>query len=333
LPLGIAKFKHVREGLFIRKNIQKWKKYQYERATEPDEMAEQFTELVNDLGYSKTFYPHSKVTQYLNGLASRIYLGIYKNKKEETSRLWNFWKKELPLTVRKHHRELLYSLLIFLTFVLMAVFSTAQDQSFVRGVLGDGYMEMTEENIAKGDPFGVYKDKEPMQMFLAIALNNIKVSFMVFVGGFLASIGTIWILFENGMMLGAFQTFFFLKDLGWQSILVVWIHGTLEISAIIIAGGAGFIVGNSILFPGTHKRLDSMKRGAKDGLKLMVGLVPVFIVAGFLEGFITRHSTMPKALSISILAGSLFFIVWYFIIYPIRVTRRFKASEAVTETS
>jgi uncharacterized membrane protein SpoIIM required for sporulation len=323
----------VREGLFIRKNIQKWKKYQYERATEPDEMAEQFTELVNDLGYSKTFYPQSKVTQYLNGLASRIYLGIYKNKKEETSRVWNFWKKELPLTVRKYHRELLYSLLLFLAFALMAVFSTAQDQSFVRGVLGDGYMEMTEENIARGDPFGVYKDKEPFQMFMAIALNNIKVSFMVFVGGFLASIGTIWILFENGMMLGAFQTFFFLRDLGWQSILVVWIHGTLEISAIIIAGGAGFIVGNSILFPGTHKRLDSVKRGAKDGLKLMVGLVPVFIVAGFLEGFITRHSTMPKAISISILLGSLSFIIWYFVIYPIRLTRRLKITEAVSENS
>ena len=55
-------------------------------------MARQFTELVNDLGYAKTFYPHSKVTTYLNGLASRIYLGIYKNKREDGSRLWRFWK-------------------------------------------------------------------------------------------------------------------------------------------------------------------------------------------------------------------------------------------------
>ena len=129
-------------------------------------------------------------------------------------------------------------------------------------------------------------------------------------------------LFENGMMLGAFQTFFFLKDMGWQSVLVVWVHGTLEISAIIIAGGAGLIVGNSILFPGTHRRLHSLKRGAKDGLKLMIGLVPVFIVAAFLEGFITRYSTMPKAISISILAISLFFIIWYFVIYPVKVHRR-----------
>lgn len=312
----------MREGLFIKKNIEKWKKYQYETSTDPDEMAQEFTELVNDLGYSRTFYPQSKVTQYLNGLASKIYLGIYKNKREESSRLITFWTKELPLVVRRYHRELLYSFLIFTSFALMAAFSTAQDQSFVRGILGDGYVEMTEDNIARGDPFGVYKSGDRVTMFFTIALNNIKVAFMLFIGGLFVSLGTIWLLFENGMMLGSFQTFFFMKDLGWQSILTVWIHGTLEISAIIIAGGAGFILGNSILFPKTYKRIDSAKRGARDGMKLMIGLVPVFIAAAFLEGFITRYSSMPAFLSISILVLSLAFIIWYFVIYPVRVAKK-----------
>jgi hypothetical protein len=89
-PAGIVKYISVREGLFIKKNIDKWKQYQYETATDPDEMAQEFSELVNDLGYSKTFYPQSKVTVYLNGLASRIYLGIYKNKKEEYSKIGRF---------------------------------------------------------------------------------------------------------------------------------------------------------------------------------------------------------------------------------------------------
>jgi uncharacterized membrane protein SpoIIM required for sporulation len=312
----------MREGLFIKRNIEKWKKYQYETSTDPDEMAQEFTELVNDLGYARTFYPQSKVTQYLNGLASKVYLGIYKNKREESSRLITFWTRELPLVIRKYHRELLYSFLIFTSFALMAAFSTAQDQSFVRGVLGDGYVEMTEDNIAKGDPFGVYKHTDRVTMFFTIALNNIKVAFLLFVGGFFVSLGTIWLLFENGMMLGSFQTFFFMKGLGWESILVVWIHGTLEISAVIIAGAAGLILGNSILFPKTFKRLESVKRGARDGMKLMIGLVPVFIAAAFLEGFITRYSTMPKYLSISILVLSLAFIIWYFVIYPVRVAKK-----------
>ncbi len=312
----------MREGLFIKRNLEKWKKYQYESSSDPDEMAQEFTELVNDLGYSRTFYPQSKVTVYLNGLASKIYLGIYRNKKERRSRLITFWTTELPLVVRRHHRQLLYSLLLFTAFVLMAVFSTSQDQTFVRSILGDGYVEMTEDNIAKGDPFGVYKSSDRLTMFLTIALNNIKVSFMIFVGGLLATVGTVWLLFNNGLMLGAFQTFFFMHGLGWNSVLVVWIHGTLEISAVIIAGGAGFVLGNSILFPKTYKRIESLKRGARDGMKLMIGLIPIFIAAAFLEGFITRYSTMPKPLSIIILVSSLSFIIWYFIIYPVKVQRK-----------
>jgi len=317
----------VREGQFIQQNIEKWKTYQYEPTSDPDEMAQRFTELVNDLGYSRTFYPHSKVTEYLNRLASGIYLGIYKNKKEESSRIVRFWKTELPVIVRKHHRELLYSLVIFLVFALMAAFSASHDQHFVRGVLGDRYVEMTEENIAKGDPFGVYKSQNALSMFLWIAVHNVQVAFLIFVSGIFACLGTVWFLFKNGVMLGSFQYYFFAKGLGWKSVLVIWIHGTLEISSFIIAGAAGILLGKSLLFPGTYKRLPSVKQGAKDGVQLMIGLVPVFVMAAFLEGFVTRYSGMPVWLSLFILTVSLAFIIWYFIIYPIRLSRKFSIPE------
>ena len=320
----------MREGLFLKRNIEKWKQYQAEEVTDPDEKAHRFTELVNDLGYSKTFYPQSKVTAYLNGLASRIYLSIYQNKKEESSRIIRFWKTELPLIVRKHHRQLLYSFIIFTFFGIMSAFSAAHDETFVRGVLGDFYVDMTEDNIASGDPFGVYKNGSEVDMFFAIALNNIKVSFLCFVAGFLLSIGTVWLLFKNGVMVGAFQYFFFAKGLGWASVLVIWIHGTLEISAIIISGGAGLILGNSILFPGTHKRMDSLKEGGKDGIKIMIGLVPIFIVAAFLEGYVTRHTSMPVWASAGILAVSASFIIWYFIIYPILLERKLSRNSQAT---
>jgi len=315
----------VREGLFIKKNIDKWKDYQYESTDNPDEMASRFTELVNDLGYSKTFYQHSRVTQYLNGLSSRIYLGIYRNKKEESSRIVTFWKTELPLVVRRHHRQLLYGAIIFFMFLIMGAFSASHDETFVRGVLSDEYVDMTEDNIAKGDPFGVYKSDNQLSMFLSIAINNIQVSFFIFVVGIFLSVGSIWRLFTEGVRLGAFHYFFFARGLGLKSILVVWIHGTLEISSIIIAGAAGLVLGNSILFPGTHGRLYSLKKGGKDGVKMVIGLVPVFTVAAFLEGFITRYSSMPVWLSIFILAGSLFFVIWYFVVYPIRLEKKMRS--------
>ncbi|MCW8804808.1 MAG: stage II sporulation protein M, partial [Ignavibacteriaceae bacterium] len=101
-----------------------------------------------------------------------------------------------------------------------------------------------------------------------------------------------------------------------DSILVIWIHGTLEISSIIIAGAAGLVLGNSILFPGTYSRLQSFRIGSKEGLKMIVSLIPIFIIAGFLESFVTRHTGMPVYLSLSIILGSLTFVIWYFLIYP-----------------
>ena len=311
----------MREGKFLQNNIGKWKLIQEEKASGPDELANQFTELVNDLGYAKTFYPKSQVTVYLNGLASSKYLAIYSNKKEDSSRIRRFFVRDLPLTIKKHHLTLLYSLIVFLLFAAIAAFSAARDQEFVRGVMGDAYVDMTEENIANGDPFGVYKQQDEVVMFLSIALNNIQVAFYVFIAGFFAGIGTIYLLFKNAVMLGAFQYFFFDKGLGWDSVLVIWIHGALEISAIVIAGGAGLVIARSLLFPGTFTRLQSLKNGVKDGLKIVIGLIPVFICAAFFEGFITRHTAMPVWLSMMILSASFGFIGWYFIYYPIKVSR------------
>src|SRR5678815_2122777 len=89
-------------------------------------------------------------------------------------------------------------------------------------------------------------------------------------------------------MVGAFDQFFAAKGLGLQFFMVVFVPGTLELTAIIIAGAAGFVLGKSFLFPGTIRRIDAFKQGAKDGVKIMIGLLPVFALAAFFEGFITR---------------------------------------------
>ena len=103
--------------------------------------------------------------------------------------------------------------------------------------------------------------------------------------GLLTSFGTGYMLLSNGIMVGAFQTFFYQHDLLWESSLAIWLHGTLEIWAIIVAGAAGLALGNGWLFPGTYSRVESFRRGAKRGLKIVIGTVPVFIMAGFIEGF------------------------------------------------
>ncbi|MDB5018647.1 MAG: hypothetical protein JWQ84_3479 [Mucilaginibacter sp.] len=312
----------MREALFIKQNTQRWKDYEDLKAAGPDELAESFISITDDLAYAKTFYPKSNTTKYLNGLAATFHQTIYKNKKEKTSRFITFWKHELPLVFYKHRKPLLYSFLFFMAFSLMGALSAKYDHNFIRLILGDEYMNKTNENIAKGDPFGVYKHGSPFLMFVQIAFNNIKVELITFVMGIIFSVGSIYQLMLNGIMLGSFEYYFFSKGLGWQSILVIWLHGTLEISAIILAGGAGLILGNSLLFPKTYKRIVSVKNGAKDGLKIGIGLIPVFLTAAFFEGFVTRHTEMPVWLSLTILILSLSFIIWYVILYPANLNRK-----------
>ncbi|WP_457654448.1 stage II sporulation protein M [Rhodocaloribacter sp.] len=316
----------MQEAAFLRQNAEKWKRFEallHRRASaDPDRLAELFVEVTDDLSYAKTFFPESKTTRYLNGLAAEVHQAIYRNRKEDRRRIVRFWTDELPREVGRARKEMLVALAIFLLSAGIGALSAMNDAGFARLILGDAYVNMTLDNIAKGDPMAVYKQMDELDMFFAITVNNIWVAFKVFAMGLLTSFGTAYLLFMNGVMLGAFHALFFKQGLLLDSLLVVYIHGALEISVIIVAGGAGLVMGNGLLFPGTYSRRVSFMRGAKRGLKIVVGLVPVFVAAGFFEGFVTRHTEMPPALSLSIIAGSLAFIVWYFGIYPLRVERR-----------
>lgn len=308
----------MREINFVKKNEARWRALENNIAgLTPDELAENFIELTDDVAYARTFYPNSNTERYLNALLSKFHQLIYKNKKEKKSRFLTFWKYEVPLKVREHHRKILYSFLFFTIAMLIGAFSAAKDDTFVRLILGDSYVNQTLQNIESGDPMAIYKSGGSTYSFLMITVNNIRVSFIAFVAGILFSIGTVYVLLNNGIMLGSFQYFFYEKNVFWDSVSSIWIHGTLEISAIVIAGGAGLVLGNSILFPKTFSRSVSFRKGAKDGLIILIGLVPIFIIAGFLEGFITRYTDMPILLSSAIILLSLAFVVFYFIVYPI----------------
>lgn len=315
----------MREAAFVKQNKDKWSTFESAMANQtdiaPNVLSDLYIEITDHLSYAKTFYPTSNTERYLNSLASQAHQKIYKTKRESKSRIIGFWKTEFPLMFKQHHRELLIAFLVFGFFTFVGAFSAANEGDFVRSILGDGYVNMTLENIEKGDPMAVYKQMGEFNMFLGITINNVRVALMAFVYGFLLGIGTLMVMLQNGIMLGSFQYFFYEKGLLWESMRTIWIHGTIEISVIIIAGSAGLVLANGMLFPGTYTRLESFKRGVKNGLKIILSTVPFFIVAGFLEGFVTRHTEMPDWLAILIITGSLALIVFYYIIYPYQLNK------------
>lgn len=310
----------MKEVTFIRRNIDKWK--DIERLIDnvsvqnPDSIADAYSNVTSDLAFAQTHFSNSRITIYLNNLASTLHHELYKNKREKWSRILTFWKDEIPQVMALSRKELKLSFLIFIISVGIGILSAANDPDFVRSTLGNNYVDMTMHNIAAGNPMAIYGSSSELPMFLGITFNNVIVSFNCFVMGLLTVFGTGYMLLKNGIMIGAFQTFFYQQGFLGESMLAIWLHGTLEIWAIIVAGSAGIVLGNSWLFPGTYSRLESFKRGAKRGLKILIGTVPIFILAGFIEGFFTRHTDWSDILRLMMILLSLGFIFFYYIYLP-----------------
>ena len=325
----------MKETTFIKQNKKKWARFEKlsgKNNNDPDEVSQLFTEITEDLSYARTFYPRRSVRVYLNQLAQGVFTSLYKQRKQPLGNMLKFWKETVPLEMYRARINLLAAFLFFVLAMVIGAVSQEYDNDFVRLILGDYYVDRTEDRIADGDPMGVYGESHEVGMFFSITLNNIMVSFYAFALGIFGTLGTYIILLYNGIMLGSFQWWFKIKGLLLTSFLAVWIHGAFEISSIIIAGAAGITLGNGILFPGSYSRMQSLIFSAKRGLTILMSLIPFFILAGTLESFVTRHyQSMPAALKWGIILFSFSVILLYYVIYPFIVARKYPDKIAVKE--
>ena len=316
----------MNEIRFLHKYKKKWDEFEkllgQGYTANPDKVSDLFINLTDDLSYARTYFHNTKTTEYLNQLTQKAHRIIYQNQPIKKKRIFDFWFIDFPLIVYSSRKQLTISFIIFFISALIGFVSNRYDPEFVRIILGDSYVNMTLANIEKGDAMAVYKSMNQINMFLGISINNIYISFLAFICGTFTSLGTGYILLKNGIMLGTFQGFLAQKGMLTESLSTIWIHGTLEIFSIIVAGAAGIVIGNSIVFPGSYTRTQSFRKGAIKGTKMVLGLIPVFIFAAFLEGFVTRYTNAPYVVKYSIIGLSILFIIWYFFIYPKKIIHK-----------
>ena len=323
----------MKETKFIEQNKDKWKRFEqlYEsKSNDPEELSELYMDITDDLSYAQTFYRRRTVRVYLNKLAQKVYTGVHKQKGESFKRFIDVWRVSLPLEIYRSRKSLLLALVAFLVYSLIGVITTVIDPEFPRVVLGDYYVNITLENIQEGNPLKIYEDDDQLAMFVRITTNNMKVAFLTFFVGFFFTIGTHLLMFYNGVMLGSFQYFFYTKGLLITSFLGIWIHGAFEISAIVLAAGAGITAGNGLLFPKSYTRLQSLQLSTKRGLKIMMSLVPFIIAAGFLESYVTaNYQVLPEWSKWALILFSFGIILFFYVFYPIYVARKYP--ELITE--
>lgn len=315
----------MKETNFIKQNKEKWERL--EKAIDnprekADELSNLFIQITDDLSYSRTFYPNRSIRAYLNWLAQRLFFKIYRAKKLKKNSFFNFWTDELPQIMYESRWEVLLAFSVFILSLIIGSLSQGMDPTFANTILGDSYVNETIHNIENGDPLAIYKSSGPLGMALGIISNNLWVALLCFLLGIFASIGSIGMLVSNGVMVGVFQYFFYERGLLGESFLTIWTHGALEISAIILAGAAGIVMGKGLLFPGTYHRLKAFQVTAQRGLKIYLGIVPVIIIAGIIEGFITRMTDTPDIIRLAFILLSFGFMIGYYVIYPIVRHRR-----------
>ncbi|HRO77099.1 MAG TPA: stage II sporulation protein M, partial [Crocinitomicaceae bacterium] len=203
----------MREASFIEQNKEKWLEIEHnlkhKNQIHPDKLASDYIELTNDLAYSQTFYPTSKTKDYLNELSVFAHQSIYKDQKSSNKHFLHFFKYDVPKAVFENQRYLLYSLLITTLATLIGIISSHYDTEFTRLILGGHYVDTTIENIKNGNPAAIYQSGSATGSAIAITINNIRVAFLAFAFGVFFSVGSGYILFTNGVMLGAFHYIFY----------------------------------------------------------------------------------------------------------------------------
>lgn len=324
----------MREVAFIKQNKEKWLGIEQVIAGKvkknPDDLSSMYINVVNDLAFAQTYYPKSKTTVYLNNLSSLIFQRIYKTKRTEKNQLFSFFKTEVPTLVYHYRRYLFYAFGFFILFTLIGFVSAYYDKEFVRIILGDEYVNKTIENIEKGNAVGVYQQGSNWGSAIAIIFNNLKVGAMLFIYGVFGGVGTLFVLLQNSIMLGSFQYFFHEHGALKDSAKGIWLHGVFEIFGMVVEAMAGLILGASILFPKTYSRFNSFKIGFKDAFKIFLSTVPFTIVAGLIEGYITRYALeMSALLNGIIIFGTLSMIGYYYFIYPYLVVKKTQKHDAV----
>ncbi|MFT7588662.1 MAG: putative membrane protein SpoIIM required for sporulation [Limisphaerales bacterium] len=308
----------MRESEFIRQNKKKWKEFEglfKDNRKAPGRLTELFVQITDDLSYARTFYPNRSVRVYLNAVSQRVFQKIYKAKKINFRSIPEFWLEDLPQILYYSRRDIQVSLFVFVLALSIGFVSGIHDSTFADLILGEEYVEMTEKNIADGDPMHVYKDSKPGPMFWAIFWNNLRVDLLTFFSGILMAVGSLFVILYNGIMVGSFQYFFMERGLLQESFLTIWQHGTLEMSAAVIAGAAGIAMGRGVAFPGTYSRMQAFRLSAKRGFKIMLLVVPMTLLAAIIESWITRYTEIPdllRLLAIISWAAVVFVYVWWY---------------------
>jgi uncharacterized membrane protein SpoIIM required for sporulation len=245
--------------------------------------------------------------RYLNQLLARAHNIIYSAQKASPSAVVRFFVRTYPTIFRRNLRFVQIAFLIFAVSAVVGAALTYQDSDFKLSILGPQMVHTIERREMWTHSVVAIKPTASSQ----IMTNNIGVGFATFALGITAGLGTIYLLLFNGLLIGVIGMACHLSGMSIKLWEFVAPHGVLELPAIFIAGGAGLKIAAGLLFPGYLPRRESLVRAGTEAVQLLLGSVPILIIAGTIEGFVSPTG-MATGLKFT-LAGALFVLLVFYL--------------------
>jgi len=264
----------------------------------------------SDLAYTKDQLKDEKLREYLNLLVAKAHNCIYQREPFRLRHLIKFYKYQFPQVFRITKWYTLASFGIFMVFAMLGYLTAMLDESFAPLIIPPPIIE----SIDKGEMWTTSITTVAPQASSAIMTNNISVTFAAFALGITWGLGTFYLLALNGLLLGTLSGLIQTRGMEipfWSFVLP---HGIIELSAIFIAGGAGLLLGSAQLIATDYSRKDSLILKGRLAVRLILGCIPVLIIAGIVEGF---FSPLPEVnplfkFPLGILLG---FLLWFYLIF------------------
>lgn len=240
----------------------------------------------SDLALARRDFPRQQVAGYLNQLVARAHAVIYQSEPIAGARLREFALRGFPRACRKALPYTLASAAALMLPALLAAWVTAWRPEAAEWLL-PGQAQVLQEELAQGRLWTDIPMEQRPYAASFIMQNNIQVAILAFSSGVLAGALTLWILVSNGLMLGGITGLTMHYGLGFDLWTFVIGHGVIELSVVVLAGAAGLRLGWSILSPGFLRRRDSLTLAAGEAVRLLLGCIPLLVLAGVIEGFIS----------------------------------------------
>lgn len=262
-----------------------------------EELGWRYREATADLAIARRDWPTDPMTRYLNNLVERCHRRIYRRRQRGGQAIWRFYRQTFPRLFRETFRDTVAAFAIVVIAFVLAYAAT-----FIRPSLAESFVPGGSGVIGTIKQGQTWFDTPPAERpFVSsfIMTNNIRVTLLCFAGGVLLGLPTVLVLLQNGLQIGSIAGLTQVYGIHAALWSFVAAHGFLELSVIFISGGAGLRVARGIIRPGLLSRRQSIAAAGRSATLIACGCVPMLIVAGTLEGFVSP-SNLPGWLKLLI---------------------------------